>query len=448
MAILIKNGQVVNEGKIEQQDILVDQQRIVKIAGEISADQLPGIRPKVIDAAGQYVLPGMIDDQVHFREPGLTHKGDIASESRAAVAGGITSYMEMPNCTPPTTNAAALEDKYTIAGSRSLANHAFYMGATNNNLEDIKSLDPNLACGVKIFMGASTGNMLVNDPDILERIFAHSPVVIATHCEDTPTITANEAHYRQQYGDAIPIDLHPTIRSEEACYLSSSLAVQLAKKHKAQLHVLHLTTERELSLFTAGPMADKSITLEACVHHLFFSEEDYATRGAFIKCNPAIKQRSDRDALLAAVNADVIDIIATDHAPHTLAEKSTQNYFQMPSGMPLVQHALLSLLEHYHKKVFSLETIVKKTAHNVADRFAVKERGYIREGYFADLVLVDLNTPVKVADDNILYHCGWSPFEGYQFKSSINVTMVNGAVKWQDGKIVDDQPGVRLAFDR
>lgn len=448
MAILIKNGQVVNEGSIEQRDILVEQGRIVKIERSISASDVAGGHPEVIDAEGAYLVPGMIDDQVHFREPGLTHKGNIESESRAAVAGGITSYMEMPNCTPPTTNADALQAKYQIAGQRSLANHAFYLGATNDNIEDIRRLDPNLACGVKIFMGASTGNMLVDDPKILNAIFAESPILIATHCEDTPTIHDNEQQYRAQYGDNIPMQYHPLIRSEEACYLSSSLAVELAHKHGTRLHVLHLTSAKELALFTAGPIKEKQITLEACVHHLFFTDEDYAEKGGLIKCNPAIKTRADRDALLAAVRDDVVDIIATDHAPHTWEEKQAVNYFNAPSGLPLVQHALLTLLEHYHSGMLSLESIVTKTAHNVADRFQLKERGYLREGYCADIVMLDVNRPHKVTRDSLLYHCGWSPFDNHTFQSSILMTMVNGEVKWRDGQIVSATPGVKLDFDR
>lgn len=443
-SLLIINATVVNEGRIQETDLLIQHGRIEHIGPGLSADKAT----QVIDAAGKLLLPGMIDDQVHFREPGLTHKGDIATESRAAVAGGITSYMEMPNVNPPTLNAETLEAKYLLAAQKSLANHAFYLGASNDNLEDIKALDPKAACGVKIFMGASTGNMLVDNPEILEAIFAHSPVLIATHCEDTPTILANETRYKQQFGDKLSAEHHPLIRSEEACFKSTLLAVELAKRYGAKLHVLHLTTAKELSLFTKGEIGKKQITVEACVHHLFFNQKDYATKGNLIKCNPSIKTASDQEALVKAVNDDVIDIVATDHAPHTLEEKE-RPYLQAPSGLPLVQYALLGMLEHYFDGKFSLEKIVQKTSHAPALRFDVRERGFIREGYWADLVLVDLERRTTVERKAVLSKCGWSPFEGYTFRASIDTTLVNGRIVYREGKI-DPAAGLgqRLQFNR
>lgn len=444
MNLLITNARIVNEGSIKEADLLIKDGKIDQIGSALSA----GLADQVIDAQGKFMLPGMIDDQVHFREPGLTHKGEIATESRAAVAGGITSFMEMPNVNPATLTHEALEDKYQRAKQKSLANFAFYLGASNDNLEQVKSVDPNAACGVKVFMGASTGNMLVDDPKILEGIFSESPILVATHCEDTPTIKANEAIYREKYGDDVPMQCHPKIRSEEACYMSSSMAVELAKKFGTQLHVLHITTAKELGLFTKGDVQGKSITAEACVHHLFFNETFYEEKGALIKCNPAIKTEFDQKSIIEAVNNDVIDVIATDHAPHTWEEKQ-QSYFNAPAGLPLVRHALLSLLEFYHQGIFSLETIVKKTSHNVARRYQVKDRGFIREGYWADLVLVDVNTPFLASKENALYKCGWSPFDGYQFASSIDTTIVNGNVIFKDGQFADTSSlGKRLEFAR
>jgi dihydroorotase len=442
-SLLITNAHIVNEGQIRQGDVLVRNGRIEKIGGNLASSKAD----RVIDAAGKHLLPGMIDDQVHFREPGLTHKGEIATESAAAVAGGITSYFEMPNVNPLTINRAALEDKYDRATQKSIANFAFYLGASNDNLDEIKSIDPNAACGIKVFMGASTGNMLVDNPQTLEGIFANSPIIVVTHCEDSPMIKANEDRYREQYGENVPMACHPLIRSEEACWKSSSLAVGLAKKHGTQLHVLHITTAKELDHFKPGPMTGKQITAEVCAHHLFFNEADYATKGALIKCNPAVKTKADQEGLLAAVKDGRIDIIATDHAPHTWDEKQ-QSYFKAPSGLPLVQHALVSVLEHYHAGRFSLETVVQKTSHNVAIRFQMAERGFIREGYWADLALVDLTAPTVVDQQEVLYKCGWTPFAGTIFKSSIHTTLVNGQVAFENGQVNRALRGQRLAFNR
>lgn len=448
MKTLICNAHLVNEGKITQGDLLIENGRISQIAAGIT----PPTGAKVIDANGQYLLPGMIDDQVHFREPGFPNKGTIASESRAAVAGGITSFMEMPNVNPQTTNLQALEDKYQRASQCSLANFSFYLGATNDNLDQIKQLDPHAACGVKVFMGASTGNMLVDNRDTLDGIFANAPTVIATHCEDSPTIAINEAQAKAQYGDAVPMALHGEIRSREACLKSSQLATELAIKHGARLHVLHLTTADELYLFKKGKtlaeLAGANITAEVCVHHLFFNDADYARLGSQIKCNPAVKTQADQLALIQAVKDNVIDIIATDHAPHTWEEKQAASYFSNPSGVPLVQHALLSLLDMHHRGIFSLEQIVQKTSHAVAERFQLKERGYLREGYMADLVMVDLNRPFTVADNNIRYHCGWSPFKGHTFPATIAGTWVNGQHLFDGEKFIDNTLGQRLSFNR
>ena len=441
---LIINSRVVNNGSIREQDIFIEDGIITAVGADLQYREADDI----VDAEGLILIPGMIDDQVHFREPGLTHKGDIGTESRAAVAGGITSFMEMPNVNPPTLSVDALESKFAIAAGKSVANYSFYMGASNDNIEAIKQIDAKSVCGVKAFLGASTGDLLVDDPKSIEAIFRESPVLVVTHCEDTPTILANEEAYRRRYGADVPIKYHPDIRSEEACYLSSSMAVALAKKLGTQLQVLHITTEKELSLFEAGPIENKQITAEVCAHHLFFSKEDYANKGTLIKCNPAIKNASDRDALLKAVNNDVIDIIATDHAPHTWEEKQNP-YFGAPAGLPLVQHALLSVLEHYHRGVFSLETIVTKTAHAVAKRFKIPNRGFIEEGFAADLVLLDLNNTTEVNKSGVLYKCGWSPFEGYTFHSRIHSTIVNGVTVYQQGKLMDHLPiGQRLEFAR
>ncbi len=444
---LITNAEILNEGIRQQGDLLIRNGRIEQIGGQISAPA----DAKVVDAEGKLLIPGMIDDQVHFREPGLTQKGSMATESRAAVAGGITSFMEMPNVNPQTTNAEALEAKYRRAAEVSVANYAFYLGATNDNLEEIKALDPKAACGVKVFMGASTGNMLVDKEEILDGIFANAPTPIATHCEDTPTIAALEEAARAKYGEAVPMKLHGEIRSREACIKSTEMAIALARKHGSRLHVLHISTADELALFEAGKTLDSlgraNITAEACVHHLYYSDADYDRLGAQIKCNPSIKTERDRRAILDAVRRDVIDIIATDHAPHTWEEKQG-TYFKAPSGVPLVQHALLSLFEHYHNGDLTLDTIVQKTSHAVAERFNLVDRGYLREGYFADLVLVDLNRPYTVTKDNLLYKCQWSPFEGNTLRSTIAGTWVNGHHAYDGHHATTEVLGQRLAFNR
>ncbi|MDX1796128.1 MAG: dihydroorotase [Hydrogenovibrio sp.] len=440
--ILITQATIVNEGRIFEADVLIDNGIIEKIGTQldVQADQ-------VIDAAGQHLLPGFIDDQVHFRDPGLTEKGSIATESKAALAGGTTSFMDMPNVKPTTTTIENLEAKYRHASEVSWTNYSFYLGATNDNLEEVKALDPTGTCGVKIFMGASTGNMLVDREQALTDIFTHSPTLITTHCEDTPMIKAQEAWFREKYGEDIPMELHPEIRCREACYKSSSFAVELAKKTGADLHVLHLTTAEEMALFSPGPVEGKKITAEACVHHLWFTDEDYASRGSLIKCNPAIKKQSDRDAIRQAVREGRIDIIATDHAPHTWAEKQNK-YFTAPAGLPQVQQSLSALLDLVHEGVFDLETVVQKTSHNVAIRYQIENRGFIREGYAADLVLVDLNKPHTDDKDKVLYKCGWSPWEGHTFKSSVMSTIVNGELKYHQGRFADFTPGQRLKFDR
>ena len=432
--ILIKNAQLVNEGRVFLSDVRISNERIEQISRSITSSG----SEEVVDAAGFYLLPGMIDDQVHFREPGLTHKGTIASESRAAAAGGITSFMEMPNVSPSTTTIEALENKYEIARDSSVANYAFYLGATENNLEQIKRLDPSKYCGVKVFMGASTGNLLVENVTALEGIFREAPTLIVTHCESGPVIAENLARVKA-FNRPIAITDHPTIRDAAACFASSSLAVDLAKRYGSQLHVLHITTAKELSLFDPGPISNKSITTEACVHHLWFSDQDYAGLGNLIKCNPAIKSAEDRAALIQAVHEGRIDIIATDHAPHTWEEKQV-DYPQAPAGLPLVQHALLTLFDHVTHKRMSLAQLVEKTAHNPAIRYGVIDRGYIREGYFADLVLVDMDTPFTVTPENTFYHCGWSPFMGYRFSSSILRTWINGQLVF-DGQQIIECPG-------
>lgn len=439
--LLITNGRVVNEGETRELDILIRDGRIEAIGSGITA----AAGARVIDAAGRYVLPGMIDDQVHFREPGLTHKGEIATESSAALAGGITSYMEMPNVNPPTTDREAIRAKYARAAEVSRANFAFYFGGTNDNIEEIRRVTGDDACALKVFMGASTGNMLVDDPDTLEKIFADSPLLIATHCEDSPMIGHNLVEARAKYGNDIPIEQHPFIRSEEACWKSSSFAVELAKKHDARLHVLHLTTAREMAHFAAGPAAGKRITAEACVHHLFFNSDDYATLGNRIKCNPAIKTPADQAALRAALASDLIDVIATDHAPHTLEEKDG-NYMTAPAGLPLVQTALLSALELVHDGVLTIEQLAKKTSHAVADCYKVLERGYLREGYWADIVLVDTEKTTTVHDADMRYKCGWTPYDGVTFRSAVDTVIMNGEVALDGGKFNDGLRGMKLKF--
>ncbi|MBK0378991.1 dihydroorotase [Mucilaginibacter segetis] len=442
-SILIKSATIVNEDKQVIADLLIKDGFIERIdsAIDVTAD-------KVINAEGLYLLPGFIDDQVHFREPGLTHKADIYTESRAAVAGGITSFMEMPNTIPNTLTQQLLEDKYQIAAHNSLANYSFYMGASNDNIDEVLLTDVKNVCGVKVFMGSSTGNMLVDNPDTLENLFAKSPMLIAVHCEDEATIRNNLAHYKQLLGENIPVKLHPKIRNAEACYLSSSMAVELAKKNNSRLHILHISTEIETHLFRNDiPLNEKRITVEACIHHLWFSDEDYETKGNYIKWNPAVKTANDRAGVLQALLDGRIDVLATDHAPHTKEEKA-QNYLKAPSGGPLVQHALVAVLELYHQGKITLEQIVEKMAHNVAICFNIEKRGFIREGYWADLVLVDLNKPWKVSSDNILYKCGWSPFEDTSFNSSIIYTIVSGNVVYANGKLIESINGKRLLFNR
>lgn len=438
----LRNAVVVNEGRSVEADVAIHDGRIERIG---SGTTKPGAVN--LDLGGAWLLPGMIDDQVHFREPGFEHKANIATESRAAVAGGTTSYLEMPNCVPQTVTPQALLDKHTRAAGRSVANYGFYFGATNDNLEAIKAVDVTKACGVKVFMGASTGNMLVDDPDTLEGIFASCPLVIATHCEDTPTILANEARATLVYGRDIPIEQHPLIRSEEACYKSSSFAVSLAKRHGSRLHVLHLTTAREMELFEPGPIEKKRITAEACVHHLFFNDSWYGLLGNDLKCNPAVKTRADQLALRHAVVEDRIDVIATDHAPHTREEKDSP-FMDAPAGLPLVQHALLSLVEHVKAGEFTIEQVVQKTAHAPATLFAIADRGYVREGYWADLTVIDPNAHTVVDEEPVHAKCGWTPFRGFTFRSRITHTFVNGNLAFADGQLQDVPMGVALQFAR
>lgn len=443
-SILIKNATIINEGKRIVSDLLIKNERIEKIASSITDENAI-----IIDAEGKYLLPGCIDDQVHFREPGLTHKGTIHSESCAAVAGGITSFMEMPNTVPNALTQSLLQDKYDIAANNSPANYSFFMGASNDNFEEVLKTNHQNVCGIKIFMGSSTGNMLVDNETSLENLFSKvPPMLIATHCEDEFTVQKNLAEAKATYGENIPIEMHPIIRSEEACYLSSSLAIRLAKKHQTRLHILHISTAKELTLFDNSiPLEQKLITAEACVHHLWFSDKDYATKGNFIKWNPAVKTENDREQIWKAVLDNRIDIIATDHAPHTLEEKN-QSYLQAPSGGPLVQHALLAILEKSKQGVLSLEKVVEKMAHAPAQCFKLVERGFIREGYFADLVLVDPNAKTEVSKANILSKCGWSPFEGITFSHNIDKTFVNGKIVYENGIVDTTSRGKRLTFER
>jgi len=440
---LIKAAIIVNEGQKIVADVLIKDGLITKIGQNLSAPDA-----QEINAEGQYLLPGMIDDQVHFREPGLTHKADIFTESMAAVAGGITSFMEMPNTVPNTLTQDLLADKYEIAAQTSLANYSFYMGASNDNIEEVLKTDPKNVCGIKVFMGSSTGNMLVDNEKTLENIFSKAPILVATHCEDEATIRHNLAEFKAKYGEDLTIEMHPLIRSAEACYKSSSLAVELAKTYQTRLHILHISTAREIALFdNTTPLKNKKITAEACVHHLWFNDKDYASKGNFIKWNPAVKTEDDQKGVLKGVLEGYIDVIATDHAPHTLAEKQ-QPYAQAPSGGPLVQHALPALLEMHLQGKISLEKIVEKTAHNLAICFDIEKRGFIREGYWADLVLVDLKDPWTVTKLNNFYKCGWSPFNGDTFQASITHTFVSGNLAYQNGKFTTDQIGKRLTFAR
>jgi len=442
-SILIKSANIVNENKQFIADVFIKDGFIEQIDSQINkhADQ-------EINAEGLHLFPGCIDDQVHFREPGLTYKGDIHTESRAAVAGGITSFMEMPNTVPNALTQELLEQKYEIAKHTSPANYSFYMGASNDNIDEVLRTDINNVCGVKVFMGSSTGNMLVDNPKTLENIFSQSPMLVATHCEDEATIRSNLNHYKQLLGDNIPVKLHPKIRSEEACYLSSSMAVELAKKYNTRLHILHISTEKETHLFSnVIPLSEKRITAEACIHHLWFSDKDYETKGNLIKWNPAVKTENDRDGILKAVLDGRIDVIATDHAPHTIEEKALP-YLQAPSGGPLVQHALPAILEMYHQGKISLEQVAEKMAHNVAICFQIEKRGFIREGYWADIALVDLNSSWQVNKGNILYKCGWSPFEGTTFQSKIIHTIVSGNLAYSNGKLTENQSGKRMSFVR
>jgi dihydroorotase len=442
--VFIRNARVVNEGREFDADVLVHNGRIEKIASSID-----NCNAEVeIDAAGQWLLPGMIDDQVHFRDPGAPHKGSFATESRAAVAGGITSVMDMPNTNPPTLNLEALEAKERRAASCSKANYGFHFGVSHANLDTVAALDPNRVAAVKVFMGASTGNMLVDDLPSLERLFRDCPTILLTHCEYTPRILEREILWRNRYGEAIPADQHPLIRDAEACYQSSSLAVELAQRYGTQLHVLHITTARELALFQPGPLAGKQITAEVCAHHLHFDDRDYATLGHLIKCNPAIKTQADRDALRQALLCGRIDMIATDHAPHTLEEKQ-RPYLQAPSGLPLVQHALPALLELVADGLLPLTTLVEKTSHAVAQRFAIEQRGYLREGYWADLTLIErLREPRPVDADPVLAHCGWTPFQGRALRHAVRTTIVSGQLAWHAGQLQDDCQGLPLRYQR
>ncbi|MGB0897216.1 MAG: dihydroorotase [Flavobacteriaceae bacterium] len=443
--VLIKNANIVNENQIFQGDVYIEGERIVEVANQISAKS-PDVN--VYDAEGKYLLPGVIDDQVHFREPGLTHKATIETESRAAVAGGITSFIEMPNTNPQTTTIEELNKKFAIAKASSYANYSFMFGGTNDNLEEILKVNPKNVAALKLFLGSSTGNMLVDNEEVLEKIFSSTDLLIAVHCEDEGTIRKNQAEYVAKYGDDIPMKYHPIIRSEEACYLSSSKAIELAKKTGARLHIFHLSTGKETALFTNTiPLEEKKITAEVCVHHLWFSDKDYEEKGTRIKWNPAVKTEQDREALWDALLDGRIDVVATDHAPHTKEEKANK-YTKAPSGGPLVQHALVSMLEAHHNGKISLEQLVEKMCHNPAKLFKIEQRGFIKPGYFADLVLVDMNKPWTVNEDNIFYKCGWSPFEGNTFKSRVSHTFVNGKLVYKNFKFYDVKNGRRLTFDR
>ena len=443
--ILIKNAKIVNEGSIFEGDVLIENEFIVEIADFISAKSSDC---KIIDAEGNFLIPGAIDDQVHFREPGLTHKGDIESESRAAVAGGITSFIEQPNTIPNALTQEILEEKYQIAENNSFANYSFMMGASNDNLTEVLKTNPKNVAGIKIFLGSSTGNMLVDNEEVLERIFSSTPLLIAVHCEDETTIKNNLEKFKAEYGEDIPVSAHHLIRSEEACYLSSSKAIALAKKTGARLHIFHLSTAKEMDLFTNKiPLEQKKITAEVCIHHLWFTNADYDTKGNFIKWNPAVKTENDRNALWEALLDDRIDVIATDHAPHTLEEKQ-QSYLKAPSGGPLVQHAVVAMFEAYLQGKISVEKIVQKMAHNPAILFKIEKRGFVKVGYYADLAIVNSGLPWTVKKDNIFAKCAWSPFEDFTFRSRITHTFVNGELVYHNFKVKDIRRGKRLLFDR
>ncbi len=443
-AYLIKNAKIVNENNSFLGDVLIENEIIKEIGTDISVSE----SVKVIDATGKYLIPGFIDDQVHFREPGLTHKANIETESRAAAAGGITTFIEQPNTVPNATTQELLEDKFTIASKTSYVNYSFMFGGTNNNLEELLKTDPKKVAGIKLFLGSSTGNMLVDDVEVLEKIFSSTDMIISLHCEDEATIRKNTAIYKEKFGDDIPIKYHPEIRSEEACYISSSKAVELAKKTGARIHIFHLSTEKETHLFRNDiPLEEKKITAEVCVHHLWFNDKDYEEKGTFIKWNPAVKTEADRQGLWKALLDDRIDVLATDHAPHTLEEKSN-TYLNAPSGGPLVQHAVLAILEKVKEGVIPIEKAVEKMSHNPAKLFQIEKRGFVKEGYFADLVLIDDNKPQTVSKDNVLYKCGWSPFEGTTFSSTITHTFVNGNLIYNQGTFNDKIKGKRLTFNR
>lgn len=442
---LIRNAKIVNEGVVFEGDILIENEFIKEIAKQISPKSSDCV---IIDAEGSYVIPGAIDDQVHFREPGLTHKGTIETESRAAVAGGITSFIEQPNTVPNAVTQELLEDKYQIASQTSYANYSFMMGGTNDNLEEVLKTNPRNVAGIKLFLGSSTGNMLVDNPEVLEKIFSSTKMLIAVHCEDEATIKANTQKYKEEFGDDIPMKYHHLIRSEEACYLSSSRAIELAKKTGARLHVFHLSTAKEMELFTNKiPLEQKQITAEVCIHHLWFTDADYDTKGSLIKWNPAVKTQADKDALWKALLDDRIDVIATDHAPHTLEEKCNP-YLTCPSGGPLVQHAVVAMFEAHHQGKISVEKIVEKMCHNPAKIFKIEKRGFIKEGYYADIAIVNAFLPWNVKKENIIAKCGWSPFEGYNFKSRVTHTFVNGKLVYQNGKVKETKFGQRLLFER
>lgn len=444
MKTVIKNTQIVNEGKIAEGDVLIIENRIVQIGGVIQTNG----NYTEIDGEGKYLMPGIIDDQVHFREPGLTHKADLFTESRACVAGGVTSFMDMPNVNPPSLTQTLLEQRYQLAATKSLANYSFYMGVSNDNADEVLNTNPENVCGIKIFMGSSTGNMLVDNRATLEHIFKNAPVLIATHCEDEATILRNLDKAKEQYGENIPVHMHPVIRNEEACYLSSSFAVELAKKFNTRLHILHISTAEEIELFTnAIDLAAKRITAEVCVHHLFFDADDYAQLGAKIKWNPAVKDKRHKPELLKALLDGKLDVIATDHAPHTLEEKANL-YTKCPGGAPMVQHSLMLMLDFYHKGQITLPQIAEKMSHNVATCFQIKDRGFIREGYFGDVFLLDANKPQLITANSLHYKCGWSPLEGYTLKGQIEKTFVNGNLVYDNGVCIEGTNGARLHFNR